>query len=359
MTTPRITISGFDIEWDMKNGVNLWAGTPTLSMWIPSSVAGLMSGMVAMVGVERFNLCLQLGGRQSVDGDWAIISAHPSFEEGIRQVSEIAWPAGWGRWEVVAVDRERREVRYRTVNSWEAIYQRALGVSWGSAMVAGKLAGITERLFGVPCWAEQTVFAAQGAAYDEFLVRPTDETVEARLSALLEADRGTSSDLAVALSRLRNEVAEREKTELALREKLELIQQQETALSAMVAPIIQVWDGVLTVPVMGGLDNQRASALMERLLGAIVDSQTRSVILDLTAVEAVDTSTADHLIRIVRAVELLGARVVVTGIRPAVAQTVVSVGMDLDRMITLRNLQEGLKVCMASGADAAPRPKAL
>ncbi|CAN90894.1 anti-anti sigma factor protein [Sorangium cellulosum So ce56] len=257
------------------------------------------------------------------------------------------------------MDRERREVRYRTVNSWEAIYQRALGVSWGSAMVAGKLAGITERLFGVPCWAEQTVFAAQGAAYDEFLVRPTDETVEARLSALLEADRGTSSDLAVALSRLRNEVAEREKTELALREKLELIQQQETALSAMVAPIIQVWDGVLTVPVMGGLDNQRASALMERLLGAIVDSQTRSVILDLTAVEAVDTSTADHLIRIVRAVELLGARVVVTGIRPAVAQTVVSVGMDLDRMITLRNLQEGLKVCMASGADAAPRPKAL
>jgi rsbT co-antagonist protein RsbR len=358
MTTSRITISGFDIEWDLKNGVNLWAGTPTLSMWIPSSVAGLMSGMVAMVGVERFNLCLQLGGRQSVDGDWAVISAQPSFEEGVRQMSDIAWPAGWGRWEVIAVDRERREARYRTVNSWEAIYQRALGVSWGSAMMAGKLAGITERLFGVPCWAEQTVFAAKGAEYDEFVVRPTDETLEARLSALLEADRGTSSDLAIALARLKNEVAERERTELALREKLQLIEQQETVLSAMVAPIIQVWEGVLTVPVMGGLDNQRASALMERLLGAIVGSQTRHVILDLTAVETVDTGTADHLIRIVRAVELLGARVVVTGIRPAVAQTVVSVGMDLDRMVTLRNLQEGLKACMAPGTGAAPRPSA-
>jgi rsbT co-antagonist protein RsbR len=119
-----------------------------------------------------------------------------------------------------------------------------------------------------------------------------------------------------------------------------------------------VWDGVLTVPVMGGLDSQRASALMERLLGAIVDSQTRHVILDLTAVDAVDTGTADHLIRIVRAVELLGARVVVTGIRPAVAQTVVSLGMDLERIVTLRNLQEGLKACMTAGNGAAPGPSA-
>ncbi|WP_236644170.1 STAS domain-containing protein [Sorangium cellulosum] len=358
MTTPRITIAGFDIEWNLKDGINLWAGMPTLSMWIPSSVAGLMSGMVAMVGVERFNLCLQLGGRQSVDGDWSIINTQPTFEEGFGRLSEICSPAGWGRWELVAVDRERRKARYRTFNNWESIYQRALGVVWGSSMTAGKLAGITERLFGVPCWAEQTAFVTQGAEYDEFVVRPTDETVETRLAALLETDRATSSDLAVALATLKKEVAERERTELALREKLQLIDQQETALSTMVAPIIQVWDGVLTVPVMGGLDSQRASALMERLLGAIVDSQTRHVILDLTAVDAVDTGTADHLIRIVRAVELLGARVVVTGIRPAVAQTVVSLGMDLERIVTLRNLQEGLKACMAAENGAARGPSA-
>ncbi|WP_437575276.1 STAS domain-containing protein [Sorangium sp. So ce887] len=355
MTNPRITIAGFDIEWDLENGINQWAGMPTLSMWIPSSVADLMSGMVAMVGVDRFNLCLQLGGRRSVDGDWSIISTQPTFEEGFLRLSEICRPSGWGRWEFVALDRERREARYRTFNNWESIYQRALGVSWGSSMTAGKLAGITERLFGVPCWAEQTAFAAKGAEYDEFLVRPTDETVEARLVAFLETDQATSTDLAVALATLKKEVAERERTELALREKLQLIEQQESALCAMVAPIIQVWDGVLTVPVMGGLDSQRASAMMERLLGAIVDSQTRHVILDLTAVDAVDTGTADHLIRIVRAVELLGARVVVTGIRPAVAQTVVSLGMDLERIVTLRNLQEGLKACMAAGSGAVSR----
>ncbi|AUX43337.1 anti-sigma factor antagonist [Sorangium cellulosum] len=352
MDNPKITIAGFDIEWDLDKGLNLWAGMPTLSMWIPSSVAGLMSGMVAMVGAERFNLCLQLGGRQSVDGDWSILSTQPTFEEGFRLVNKISLPAGWGRWEIVALDRERREARYRAYNNWESIYQRSLGVSWGCAMTAGKMAGMTERLFGVPCWAEQTAFEAKGDAYDEFLIRQTDKTAEARLAELLEAGRATSTDLAVALESLKKEVAERERTEAALREKLQLIQQQETALCTMVAPIIQVWDGVLTVPVMGGLDSQRASALMERLLGAIVAGQTRHVIIDLTAVDAVDTSTADHLIRIVRAVELLGARLVVTSIRPAVAQTVVSLGMDLGRITTLRDLQEGLKWCMAAGAGA-------
>jgi hypothetical protein len=73
MTNPSVTISGFEIAWDLEAGLNLWAGVPTLSMWIPSSVAGMMSAMVAMVGVERFNLCMQLGGQQSIDGDWAML----------------------------------------------------------------------------------------------------------------------------------------------------------------------------------------------------------------------------------------------------------------------------------------------
>ncbi|MGK3961755.1 STAS domain-containing protein [Sorangium sp. So ce118] len=349
---PKVRVAGFDIEWDLANGLNLWAGMPTLSMWISSSVAGLMSGMVAMVGVERFNLCLLLGGQRSIDGDWSIINTQPTFEEGLQLVSKITSTSGWGRWEIVTLDRERREALYRTYNNWESLYQKSLGVSWGCSMTAGKLAGITERLFGVPCWPEQTAFVTRGAEYDEYLVRPTDKTVEARLAELLEAGRATSTDLAVALQSLKKEVAERERTEIELREKLQLIEQQETALCSMIAPIIQVWEGVLTVPVMGGLDSQRASVLMERLLGAISGSQTRHVILDLTAVDAVDTSTADHLIRIVRAVELLGARLVVTGIRAAVAQTVVSLGLDLGRLTTLRDLQEGLKSCMAAGAGA-------
>ncbi|WP_434416948.1 STAS domain-containing protein [Nannocystis pusilla] len=345
MANAKINI-GFDIEWDLDRGLNLWAGVPTLSMWVPSSVAGLMSGLCAMVGVERFNLCLHIGGQQSVEGDWAVIAGAPSFEEGLLALQAIAWPAGWGRWELLALDRERRVARYRVVNGWEALYQRALGVQWGSAMMAGKFAGLTARLFGVPCWAEQTSFAADGAEYDEFVVTPTTVTLEDRMQQLLAAGQATNADLAVALQQLKTEIAERARSELQLREKLLLIQQQERALRTLSAPILQVWSGILAVPVMGALDEASAATLMERLLHAIEGSATQHVILDLTAVELVDTNTADHLLRIVRAVGLLGARVIVTGIRPAVSQTLVSLGVDLGKILTQRNMEEGLRVCL-------------
>jgi len=121
-------------------------------------------------------------------------------------------------------------------------------------------------------------------------------------------------------------------------------------------PIVQVWDGVLTVPLMGSLDGQRATEMMERLLAEIVRARARYAILDLTAVAVVDTSTADHLVRIVRAIELLGARAIIAGISPAVAQTMVSLGVDLTRLTTLRNLQEALKACM-HWIDAAKEQK--
>ncbi len=342
----KVTISGYEICWDLAQGVNLWAGMPTLSMWIPNTVAGLMSGFQKMVGTERFNLCMQVGGQNSTEGDWAIISSAPTLEQGLRAISEIAWPAGWGRWTLVSLNREKKVAVYRAVNSWEGIYQRALGVSWGSFMLAGKLAGITSKVLGIPCWAEQTVFSALGAEYDEFEVRESNLTSEQRLEALLQAGKASDADLAVALETLQREMKEHHRTSQELREKLALIQRQEEALRTLAVPIVQVWDGVLTVPFMGVLDGQRASAMMERLLAEIVKARARYAILDLTAVAAVDTTTADHLVRIVCAIELLGARAVITGISPAIAHTMVSLGLDLSRITTLRNLQEALKACM-------------
>ncbi|HRI53142.1 MAG TPA: STAS domain-containing protein [Pseudomonadota bacterium] len=358
-TNPTVTISGFEIAWDLAQGINLWAGVPTLSMWIPSTVAGLMAGFQSMVGTERFNLCMQVGGQQSVDTDWAICSSAPSFEEGLQRMSEIAWPAGWGRWMLVSLDREAKVAVMRAVNSWEGLYQKALGVCWGSGMMAGKFSGLIGRLLGVGCWAEQTVFAAQGAAYDEFVVRQSQQTPQQRLDELLQQGKASSADLAVALEKLKQEMQERERTSADLREKLQVIERQEESLRTLSVPIVQVWDGVLTVPLMGSLDGQRASEMMERLLAEIVSARARYAILDLTAVAVVDTSTADHLVRIVRAIELLGARPIIAGISPAVAQTMVSLGVDLSRLTTLRNLQEALKACMhwIDEANETSRPQ--
>lgn len=163
------------------------------------------------------------------------------------------------------------------------------------------------------------------------------------MQRLLESGQATNADLAVAFQRLKTEIEERARTEQELRSKLLLIEEQERALRTMSAPVLRVWSGILAVPVMGGLDEHSASGLMDRQLHAIQGSETRHVILDLTAVETVDTHTADHLLRIVRAVELLGARVIISGIRPAVAQTIVAVGLDLGKLTIQRDLEGGLR----------------
>jgi rsbT co-antagonist protein RsbR len=220
---------------------------------------------------------------------------------------------------------------------------------------------MTQRLFGTACWAEQTKFTARGDEYDEFLVEPTELTADQRLHKLLASGHGTAADLSTALEQLRQEVGERQKVEVELRAALKQVRMQEDALRKVEAPIIQIWDGVLTVPLMGFLDSDRAVVMMQRLLEEIVRARARFAILDLTGVDVVDTSTADHLVRIIRAIELLGARAVITGIRSAVAQTMVSLGVDLSRITTLRNLQEGLKACMRwletdAHASAAKKP---
>ncbi|WP_437760683.1 STAS domain-containing protein [Sorangium sp. So ce1389] len=354
----RVEVEEMAIEWDLETGQCTWAGVPSVCMFVPSSVLGLMAGFQRMAGTERFNLALESGGRLSIDDDWRIVSSYPTFEEGFKALGVGAATAGWGRWELVSLDRERKEGRFRVVNGWEALYQKELDVCWGSSMMAGKLAGYCTRLFGAECEVEQTSFAARGDAHDEFAARLSTLSLEARLERLLEEDRMTKTDLAIALHKLKREVDERariaeelQRTEVELREKLSLIERQQHELRALATPIIQVWDGVLTLPLIGTLDGVRAGVITEELLDAIVRTGSRYAILDMTGVDSIDEGTADHVIRIIRAVELLGARGVITGVRPAVAALMTSLGMDLSAVTTLRNLREGLRMCIRSLAD--------
>lgn len=145
--------------------------------------------------------------------------------------------------------------------------------------------------------------------------------------------------------------------EIELEEKLSIIEQQRSAIQALSAPIIQVWDDVLALPVVGLLDKLRAEEIMGRILEAVVRSRARYAILDLTGVDSVDEVTADQVVRILKSIQLLGAQGLVTGIRPGVAQTLTSLGSGFEGIRTLRNLREALKLCMqereASGAARA------
>jgi PAS domain S-box-containing protein len=213
----RITVSGIDIEWEPRKGICTFAGLPVAMMWVDTTLMGLMSGLQAMVGEKRFNLALQSEGRRSVEADWKVISQFQNFQEGFDAIAVIAAVAGWGEWKLVSIDENKKECRYRAWNSWEGRYQKAQGVCWGSGMLAGKLAGYCSNLFSTNCWAEQTAFIARDDVFDEFIVTPSERSIEKEIEGLLETGEATRADMAVALKALEKEIAERERADEALR----------------------------------------------------------------------------------------------------------------------------------------------
>jgi rsbT co-antagonist protein RsbR len=144
------------------------------------------------------------------------------------------------------------------------------------------------------------------------------------------------------------DITERKLAEQELQAKIHLIERQQEVIRTLSTPIIEVWEGVLVMPMVGILDSKRAADVMQDLLDRVTASGAGHVILDLTGVEMVDTQVASHLLSLVAAVGLLGAEGVITGIRPSVAQTMVSLGLDLHRVVTHANLRAGLGHCIAA-----------
>jgi rsbT co-antagonist protein RsbR len=113
-------------------------------------------------------------------------------------------------------------------------------------------------------------------------------------------------------------------------------------LLELTTPVVQLWEGVLAVPVIGTLDSARTHATMESLLQGILDRQARVAILDITGVSTVDTAVAQHLLRTAMAARLMGAECVISGVRPQIAQTMVQLGIDLGDVTTRATLADAL-----------------
>jgi rsbT co-antagonist protein RsbR len=131
-------------------------------------------------------------------------------------------------------------------------------------------------------------------------------------------------------------------------EKTGLIARLRVALRELSTPILEVWDDVLTLPVIGVVDSQRSGEMTARLLEEVSRSRAKFVIIDLTGVDTIDTGTADRFIKLARSVELLGSRCVLTGIQPSVAQALASLDAGFGDLTTLQNLKHALRACMRS-----------
>ena len=128
-----------------------------------------------------------------------------------------------------------------------------------------------------------------------------------------------------------------------LEEKERTIQAQQDEIKQTSTPITEIWDGVLTLPIIGTLDSSRTVSVMENLLSRIERERARVVVMDITGVIAIDSQVSHHLIQMMRAIGLMGAKAILTGIRPEIARALTSLNIDLGDVMTRSTLAEGLK----------------
>jgi rsbT co-antagonist protein RsbR len=171
------------------------------------------------------------------------------------------------------------------------------------------------------------------------------EPLFARLRAEYAKDPQTLADVAWATTALLDRLG-LYTTEVYQKGREEIISRQQQEMLELSTPVVELWDGVLALPLIGTLDSARTQVVMESLLQRIVDTGSEIAIIDITGVPTVDTLVAQHLLKTVAAARLMGADCIISGIRPQIAQTIVHLGVDLQDVITKATLADAFAVAL-------------
>jgi rsbT co-antagonist protein RsbR len=135
-------------------------------------------------------------------------------------------------------------------------------------------------------------------------------------------------------------------TEVHQKNREEVIARQQQEMLELSTPVVQLWQGVVALPLIGTLDSARTQVVMESLLQEIVDTGASIAIIDITGVPTVDTLVAQHLLKTVAAARLMGAECLISGIRPQIAQTIVHLGVELNEIVTKASLADALAIAL-------------
>ena len=201
--------------------------------------------------------------------------------------------------------------------------------------------------------------AAQGTSAGDtsHFVLSIKKPLFAGLQQHLVADPKRAFDSAWIASTLIDKLAQFTATTFQ-RSREEVIQRQQQELLELSTPVVKLWDGVLAVPMIGTLDSSRTQLVMESLLTRIVETGAELAIIDITGVPTVDTLVAQHLLKTVTAIRLMGADCIISGIRPQIAQTIVHLGIDLQGVTTKATLADALQLAMKKAGFTVTRSKA-
>lgn len=135
-------------------------------------------------------------------------------------------------------------------------------------------------------------------------------------------------------------------TEIYQKSREEIIARQQQEMLELSTPVVELWEGILVLPLIGTLDSARTQVVMENLLQQIVETGSGIAIIDITGVPLVDTLVAQHLLKTVAAARLMGAECIISGIRPQIAQTIVHLGVDLSNVTTKGTLASALEIAL-------------
>jgi rsbT co-antagonist protein RsbR len=147
-------------------------------------------------------------------------------------------------------------------------------------------------------------------------------------------------------------------TEIHAQGREDLIVRQNQAMLELSTPVVELWDGILALPLIGTLDSARTQIVMENLLQRIVETGASIAIIDITGVPTVDTLVAQHLLKTVAAARLMGADCIISGIRPQIAQTIVHLGVELHSVVTKATLADAFTVALQRTGQTVVRARA-
>jgi rsbT co-antagonist protein RsbR len=323
--THSLTVGNSTFTWALDRGRMTASGVQGAFFWLDPSLRHLLGPLAQEIGIPLFRLLVAYHASLGAETDYEACVTHfgTTFEEGFLGWGRAVGSAGWGVFELPHYDLPGKRAVVRVHHAWELGAQARAAEGWGCPFLAGKIMGLFSIAFGTNCWADETVITTGEVPSVEFQIYASDKTIGDELGRLRQA---------------RLEEAQR-----PLAEKLAVIEEQQEAIRALQTPILEVWDGVLALPIIGRVDNQRAAEITEDLLEKIVATQSQYAILDLTGVDAVDAGTAEHFVNIIRAISLLGATCLVCGIQPAVAHAMATHGMGTENARTYGTMRSALK----------------
>jgi rsbT co-antagonist protein RsbR len=337
MTTkrPSITLNQAPFEWNLDDGDMTFFGLSSVLFWANPSLYRMLEPLVAETGPDLFRLLVAYSSSHGTDEDYnaMVTQLGSTFEEGFLAWGRAVGAAGWGAFELPMFDRESGRAVVRVRNPWELRMQKAGGKVWGCPFLQGKVIGILCHALGKGCWADEHIEVGGNEPSVEFRVYPSEKTIKRELDALRRRR----------LHEQQEELARQiEEAAVALAQKDEEVVQREELIRALSAPIIQVWDRVLAVPLSGSLGREQAARLTMELLERVVTLSAEHVILDLTGLSVVDAAAAGHIVATAAAVRLLGAQCAIVGLSPELARAMVDQDIALE-VRTMRTLADALR----------------